>query len=184
MGVVALVRSEPVVKVWYSPPLSFVKRWLVPALAMIILVVAASSNSSNFQLAKSGVLSSYFDAKSHLVLADVSSSTGDYILAEDEFTLALDLLESPNRDDVLGYTTDIDVTRNNVFPEEVVRDKINTLEKKLDETNSRDLYLGLAVLNWQIYEDRQANFYLSSAKKLDPNDDLVELVESLLENKQ
>ena len=47
--------------------------------------------------------------------------------------------------------------------------------------NYRDAYLKLSVLSWKIHLDDRANFYLDEAKKIDPNNEMVNQVENLLQ---
>lgn len=84
----------------------------------------------------------------------------------------------PNTPTVLGVT----VTRNSQpNDQEKTFQEISFWKTKIEEfPNYRDAYLKLAILNWKVRLDDQARLYLDQAKKIDPNNETLKELESLL----
>jgi len=67
----------------------------------------------------------------------------------------------------------------------IIEEKILCWQKILKKyPGYRDIYLRLALLNWQINNKNQAKIYLQKAKELDPNFEKLKEIESLFSQTQ
>lgn len=85
---------------------------------------------------------------------------------------------SANTPVVLGMTLTRDYQPTN---EQNIFSEISFWESKIKQfPNFRDAYIRLAILNWKVHLDDQAKLYLDQAKKIDPNNETVKKLQSML----
>ena len=105
------------------------------------------------------------NAQVHFDLAKEAAKAYDYELAEKEFSLA--------GGEVLG-------ARDEVFAEEIIKEEIISWEEKAEKIDTRDVWLKLALLKWQILDGAGAEESWKKAWFIDPNNEKVISVRRLL----
>ena len=96
-------------------------------------------------------------AKAHLELAKEAAKVYDYELAEEEYKRAQVISTQ-----VLG-------ARDEVFPEEVIKAEIGKWEKTAETINTRGVWLKLAGLYWQVFDEEKARESWQKAWLVDTN---------------
>ena len=62
-----------------------------------------------------------------------------------------------------------------------IREEIAKLEQVAETVNSRDVWLKLALLNWQIFDEGKAKEYWQKAWLIDPNNEQVTSVRRMVQ---
>lgn len=110
----------------------------------------------------------------HRELAKRAAGEGDYELAEREYEKGLSLLEEESA--VLGWESELESV---VWPEKILREKIERWIRQVRERGCRELYLKIAMALWRLGEEEKGFEYWERAEKLDPNDRQVLEVKQL-----
>lgn len=131
-------------------------------------------NFFGFEQAKLATMIEPKDFSSHLLLSQEYLKRGNLEAVERELTLAQNLEVSQPQTtspSVLGLTlSPVKIWQKIVTEPQRIKEEI-TFWKKIvaEKPDYRDAYLQLAILNYQIYDNRKATGYLNKALELDPN---------------
>lgn len=114
--------------------------------------------------------------KKHLQMAEVYFNTGDEEQAVEEFKKAETLYRSLAFLDILGNTKkQLEEAEKLLSHPKKVRQDINYWETVLKtKPHSRDVFLRLSILNYQLYQHKKAREYWEKAFYLDPNNEVVQ----------
>ncbi len=154
-------------------PLSFipspVKKVGLAGLIFFIWLSNILSPLTPFERAKLGVLLRPRDPNAHLLLSELAAEALDSSLARSEFDRAATLLNS-SQPSIRGISSRFEEVGAFVFAERTITQEINDLKKVVDRyPGSRDLYLRLALLSYQLADLPTASSYWRLARELDPN---------------
>lgn len=144
---------------------------LVPALVLsLILLINAlrqieTPSSLNFSQIRKEVLKNPNSPKLHLRFAQLYQEKNDLENAKKELFLALNL--NPDFQEAKDLLEKI---RNLEEEPEKIKEEIKNWGEILKEKpGHRDIYFQIAVLNWQIYQEKEALEAVNKALELDPN---------------
>lgn len=164
--------------------LNVVGGWMVkPIVASVMLGVVSLGNFWPVAPIRKALLDSGAkprDVRAHLELSKEAARVNDYRLAESEFSLVQEHERIRGEEKILGVSSEMEGVRQEVFPEEVIREEIAVLEKVAGKVNTRDAWLKLAVLHWRLFDEQKAREYWQKAWLVDPNNGLVNQVGKLL----
>ena len=119
----------------------------------------------NFVLIKKEVLKHPNSPEVHLQLARLYQERNDFQNAKKELMLALSF--NPSYQEAKNLLEKI---RKIEEEPEKIKEEIKKWEEVLKEKpGHRDIYLKIAVLNWQIYQNQEALEAVNKALELDPN---------------
>lgn len=157
--------------------LFFLAASLIPFLVPFLKRVNPSL-PTDFDQLKKEVLRQTNDPQAHLRLADFYFRTNDFETAKKELALTLSL--NPNHPEAKDLENQI---KGREEEPEKIKTKIQDWEKILaQKPGYRDAYLQLAILNWQVYQEKQTLEAINKALELDPNSETAKsLQQTLLE---
>ena len=102
-----------------------------------------------------------------------AAQANDYTLAQTLYTEA----QNNRLGQVLGVNTSLERL---IFPERAIRREIDTLIALAQLQPSRLVYLRLVLLYWRLAQLPQAKHYLELAQNIDPNDESIARLNTLL----
>lgn len=145
----------------------------------------------SFERAKTTVMLYPNDQSAHLFLAQEYLKRGNPEAVERELLLAANL--SSLRPSSIFHLPSSSVLGASLSPLKIlariknepqrIRKEISFWEKVIEEKpDYRDAYLQLAILNYQLYENKKAQEYFRQATELDPNFEVSKELEKKLKN--
>ena len=173
---VLLRRVYRPVKPVLSPLLKKTKMWHV--LGLLVVIGSAGSLFTGWRVTPQERAARWpWSSRSHSEMAVAWFEAGDEKKAIDELKLANKLFfikTKVNKESLLR-------ANNKVVEPEKIRQEIKNWEQVLETMPYfKDVFLRLAVLNYQLYEDEQAKYYFEQAEYLDPNDTEVLEIKKLI----